>query len=201
MIDTIIFDIGNVLARFRWREYLCDCGYSEEVINKIAAVTVLNKRWKEWDRGVLDEDTLIAESVDGEPEVKTQILRFFREFDRVVEEFDYSEQFVKQLKLNGYKIYLLSNFSRRHFQMCSRQFHFLKHVDGGVISYEVQQIKPDPGIYQSLIDKYDITPERAVFLDDLKENLLGAKPFGFHTVQVKEYGQVLEELRNLGIRI
>jgi putative hydrolase of the HAD superfamily len=201
MIDTIIFDIGNVLAYFGWREYLTDCGYTEKMINKIAHVTVQNKRWKEWDRGVINEEVLVAESVAREPEVKEEILRFLMEFDQVVSEYDYSERLVKQLKSNGYKIYLLSNFSRRHFQMCSPHFSFLKHVDGGVISSEVKQIKPEPFIHQSLIDKYDITPERAVFLDDLEENLLGAKPFGFHTIQVKGYTQALEELRKLGIRI
>jgi putative hydrolase of the HAD superfamily len=77
----------------------------------------------------------------------------------------------------------------------------MNYVDGGVISYEVKAIKPEPVIYQTLIDNYGINPTEAVFLDDLLINLEGAKPFGFHTIQVKNHEQTLEELRRLGVRI
>jgi putative hydrolase of the HAD superfamily len=74
-------------------------------------------------------------------------------------------------------------------------------VDGQVISYEIHYVKPEPEIYEELIRKYNINPIQAVFLDDLPENLEGAKPFGFHTIQVKTYEQILEALRKLGVSI
>jgi putative hydrolase of the HAD superfamily len=52
-----------------------------------------------------------------------------------------------------------------------------------------------------LIGKYDINPEEAVFLDDNQANLEGAKVFGFHTIQVTEFDQALEDLRKLGVNI
>jgi putative hydrolase of the HAD superfamily len=74
-------------------------------------------------------------------------------------------------------------------------------VDGGIISYEVKCIKPEARIYQLLIDKYHIRPENAVFLDDLPANLEGAKPFGFHTIQVKSHAQALRDLKELGVHV
>jgi putative hydrolase of the HAD superfamily len=80
-------------------------------------------------------------------------------------------------------------------------FKFYKHVDGGVISYEVKHIKPEPEIYEDIIRKYNINPEEAVFLDDIQANLDGAKAFGFHTVLVSGYEKALADLRELGVRV
>ncbi len=200
-ITTIVLDIGNVLAHFRWKEYMKDCGYSDEIIDRIADATVRTPVWKEWDRGTVEEDELIKMSIAREPELKEEINRFFSEFNDVVMEYEHSSGFVKQLKDNGYRVYLLSNYSGRHFELHSPYFRFKEFVDGGIISYQVKHIKPEPAIYQALIDKYQINPSQAVFLDDLQENLEGAKPFGFYTILVKNHAQALEDLRRLGVRI
>ncbi|MDF2905206.1 MAG: family phosphatase [Herbinix sp.] len=201
MITTIVLDIGNVLAHFRWKEYLEECGYDQDIRDRIAKATVLNGFWLEWDRGEREEEELIAESIAKDPGVEQEILAFFRSFDKIVKEYDYSGDFVKRLKENGYKVYLLSNYSKKHFTLSKPTFEFIKYVDGGVISYEIKAVKPEPKIYQTLIDKYNINPSEAVFLDDVLANLEGAKPFGFHTIQVESHEQALTDLRELGVRI
>jgi putative hydrolase of the HAD superfamily len=118
----------------------------------------------------------------------------------LAKEYDYSVDFIKQLKVNGYRVYLLSNYGRRHFQLDQHNYKFMKYVDGGIISYQVQHIKPEPEIYEALIKQYHINPMEAVFLDDLQENLDGAKPFGFHTILVKTQEQAVDDLKKLGVR-
>ena len=202
MINTVVLDIGNVLARFRWEDYLADCGYEEEIKRRIGKATVLSSRWKEWDRGAVDEQELIDACIAEEPELKQEILKlFFDDYEQLVEEYEYSSDFIRQLKENGYRVYLLSNYSRMHFRREKEPYRFMDLVDGGVISYEVKYIKPEPEIYRILLDKYAIPPEKAVFLDDLEENLKAAKAFGLHTIQVKNHEQALNDLRELGVRI
>lgn len=201
MISTVVLDIGNVLAKFRWEEYLFDCGYEEEVKRKVANATIHSNRWRELDRGVIDESDLMAECIRQEPSVEKEIRTLFYDIIELVREYDFSADFVKDLKKNGYRVYLLSNYSRRLYQLDKPIFQFLNFVDGGIISYQVQHIKPEPEIYEDLISTYQINPTEAVFLDDLQENLDGAKKFGFHTIQVKNHDQALEDLRKLGVRI
>lgn len=201
MITTVVFDIGNVLARFGWKEYLQSCIYNEEISQKIANATVLSDVWKEWDRGVRKETDLIEIACMQAPEVEKEIREFFDHALNLVQEYDYSVDFVKQLKVNGYKVYLLSNYSRYMFEHDKEKYEFIKYVDGGVISYEVLHIKPEPEIYEALINKYDLDPKEAVFIDDLQENLEGAEVFGFHTILKQTYEQVLTELRAMGVRI
>ncbi len=51
MIRNIIFDIGNVLTDFRWREFLADKGFDQEMIGRIARASVMGPYWDELDRG------------------------------------------------------------------------------------------------------------------------------------------------------
>ena len=51
------------------------------------------------------------------------------------------------------------------------EFEFEENVDGSVISYQVKCIKPQKRIYEELINKYAIVPEKAVFFDDKQENI------------------------------
>lgn len=200
MIDTIILDIGQVLVDFCWKEYLEECGYDEETRRRVSEATVLGEYWKEQDRGILSTKELISLCSEKDPGVKKEINQLFDDISKLVVEYDYSKDFVKNLKANGYKVYLLSNFGS-NFASVKDTFHFYPYVDGGVISYEVNQIKPDLDIYESLIQKYNINSSNAVFLDDREDNIQSAKVLGFHTILVGEFKEALKDLRNLGVKI
>jgi putative hydrolase of the HAD superfamily len=200
-INTLIFDIGNVLVDFRWKEYLEDCGYTGETLQRVSRATVMNLLWVRWNRGDIEVEEMIEQCCKQEPEAEKEIRRLFQNLNCLVKEYDYSEGFIRLLKRNGYKIYVLSNYPKYFFELDKDHFRFLPYMDGGVISYEINRNKPEPEIYETLINKYHINPKEAVFLDDLEENLAAAEPFGFHTIQVKSYDQMLQELHKLQIII
>ena len=56
MIRNVVFDIGNVLTDFRWKEFLQDKGFDEAMIKRIAQASVLSPFWNEFDRGEWDAD-------------------------------------------------------------------------------------------------------------------------------------------------
>lgn len=201
MINTVVLDIGQVLAAFRWEDYLIDCGYDTMTREKIAKATVLSKYWGEQDRGELPEAEVVRLCCESDPSVETEIKKLFEDITDTVIEYPYSREFIMKLKKSGYKVYLLSNYGERNFTYAKEHFTFIAEADGGVISYEVKHIKPEPEIYEILIDKYGINPTEAVFLDDSAANLKGAVRFGFHTVLVTDFELALNDLRSLGVRI
>lgn len=201
MINTIVLDIGQVMAHFRWKEYLLECGYDDETIERVSKATVLSKEWCDEDRGILSDEQLISAFTANDPGVAKEIRKLIESPSKLVQEFDYSAEFVKKLKSNGYKVYLLSNYGKTNFAYARSNFKFIPYVDGGIISYEIHYIKPEPEIYQALIDKYHFNPQEAVFLDDSLANLEGAKPFGFHTIHFTQFDKAVEELRALGVNI
>ena len=58
-----------------------------------------------------------------------------------------------------------------HWRERKRNLRFLKYVDGAVFSCEVKQIKPEPEIYKTLLERYHLEPEKSVFLDDQTRKL------------------------------
>ena len=58
-IRNIVFDIGNVLADYRWHDYLQDKGFSPKMIDRIARASTLSPAWGEYDRGVLTTQEVI----------------------------------------------------------------------------------------------------------------------------------------------
>ena len=74
---------------------------------------------------------------------------------------------------------------------------FLSEMDGGVFSYLVGAIKPEPEIYQILVDRYQLTPERCIFIDDREANLASAREIGFQTILFSEYERGRDELNIL----
>lgn len=197
-IDTIVFDIGNVLAKFRWKEYLESFDFSEELFQRLAKAMFLSVAWAELDRGAKSDEEILQMMYDNAPDLKEEIWKVWNtRKEDFVWEYDFSEQWIRGLKERGYCILILSNYGQTLFQVAKEKFKFLKLVDGSVISYEIKHIKPEKEIYETLIQKYHVIPQRAVFLDDLPSNTEAARRMGFHTITVTDHETAVEKLEEL----
>lgn len=181
MIDTIIFDIGNVLAEFCWQDYLRRLDISEDARQQIAEKIFCGNVWNEFDRGKKSDEEIIQECLYYLPDYESEIRMVFDTVENVVLEYDYAKQWIEELKSKGFKIYLLSNYGKTAFER--KNFSFLELVDGKVISYEIKAVKPEPEIYRTLLDKYHIIPGNAVFFDDMEQNVIAARTHGIHGIQ------------------
>ncbi len=199
MINTIIFDIGNVLVRYDWRGYLRRLGFSDEMCKKIGEAVFENPLWKEFDRGVLGDKNVEQKCRALMAEYPDEMDKVFSNLEDLVMECGYAAGWIQSLKAKGYKVYVLSNYGRTLFGYARQNFRFLHYIDGGVISYEVQYIKPEIQIYERLIQKYGIRPQEAVFLDDTEENLPPARKLGMRTIHVTSHQAAVEGLKKLGI--
>lgn len=194
MIKTIIFDIGNVLAGFAWKEYFQKFGYSEETLKRIAKATVESSAWGEYDRGALSEDEIMDAFIANDPGIEKELRESLSNIQGMLLKYDYAIPWVKELKQKGYQVLVLSNFASRAYRDCKDVLGFLDYVDGGILSFKEKVIKPQPEIYQLLLDRYGLIPEECVFLDDTKENLTAAEAFGIHTIHFLTREQAAEEL-------
>lgn len=199
MITTIIFDIGNVLADFTWREHYASFGYDDEMVERIGRATVMNPTWNENDRGVMKAEDIIKEFVATDPEIEEDIRKVLKDVRTMVSRNDYAIPWIQDLKGKGYRTLYLSNFSEKAETDCAYALDFLPYMDGGILSYQEKVIKPMPEIYQLLIDRYSLVPEECVFMDDTQANLVGAEKFGIHTIHFQNQAQAIEELRRLGV--
>ena len=66
-----------------------------------------------------------------------------------------------------------------------------------IISAEVGIMKPDARIYQLALEKLNVAPEEAVFVDDFTVNIEGARAIGMYAILFTQPDRTLEELKQL----
>ena len=197
MINTVIFDVGMVLARFRWKEYLEEFKWSEEIKEKVAKATVLSTTWNQFDKGSMTWQELYDEFCSNDETVKNEITLFFKNLENIVQMYADSVEWVKSVKESGYRVYILSNYPEYLYEKSQKELRFLEYVDGAVFSFREKTVKPEPEIYQCLLERYSIHPNEAVFLDDVAINLEAAKKHGIHTILVSDREVAQAELQKM----
>ncbi len=201
MIDTIIFDMGMVLIDFRWKQLYRDMGLTGERFERMANATVLDPVWNEFDRGYWSDEMMQEAFIKRAPELEDEIKEMMGpRFPELLRKYDYTDEWLDTLKSKGYKLYILSNFSGKAFRDCAGELDYVSKVDAAVISYRVNMIKPDPAIYEYILNTYDIDPSKAVFIDDNKDNIEAAKKFGLNVIQFESKQQADEALAALGVK-
>lgn len=199
MIRTIIFDIGNVLTVFGWKNFIHSFGFPPETEERVGRATVDNPFWHEFDRGFLSDDEMLAGFINNDPSVEKEIRQIFVSLHGIVTRADYAIPWIKKLKSAGYQVLVLSNFSDKVKRDNEDAMDFLEYVDGGILSYQDGVIKPEPAIYRLLLSRYGLKAEECVFLDDLQSNLDTAAGLGMHTILFRSQEQAQAELLQLGI--
>ena len=188
-INTIIFDIGSVLVQ----QVPLEISLRQEN-PKFIPEELIDQLVKIWcssgtEQGSLEEQITTACIKASEYGIKGPLKQYMKyialESLRNIESCDYTIPMLRSLKMAGYKLYILSNWGKWHFEELQKRNEFrefLQYFDGGIVSYQVGLKKPDRKIYEVLIDKYNIDPTSAVFYDDKPENIQAAKEVGLNAV-------------------
>lgn len=200
MIKNIIFDLGDVLVDFDPLRVMREMGLDEAGVESVAEHTVFGPHWKELDRGVLDKSEVFGKMISEAPaEYKASVSDFLNnQVLKTVKSFDYARKWVGSLKEKGLKIYLLTNYPEWMFDYHYKNvFTFTDFVDGKVVSGVVKLIKPDEGIYKTLLEKYNLTAEECIFIDDRSENVEAANKLGIKGICFTKQKTVDEDIKKI----
>ncbi len=196
MIDTVVFDLGGVLVRFDPRKGLEDMGFSEEVIS-LFMKEIFSGLWEAMDAVDIDEAEIRKIFKEKVPGYEKEVDYLWDNLPLVTGNFPYSRKWLESLKKKGMKLYILSNYGKASFAINSKTYNFLDLFDGGVISYELEKVKPDPAIYNTLFERYNIKPENAVFIDDRSINIEGARNAGMQGIVFTTYEETSKALTEM----
>lgn len=197
MIDTIIFDIGRVLVKFDWREYISSFHFSKETEDILGKAIFLNPVWQEYDRSALPDEEILARLCLAAPGYEKEIHLLFDNFPSCLALLPHAIPWITSLKKRGLRIYYLSNYAETTRRKNPDALAFIPLCDGGLMSCDVKHIKPEPEIYQALLTRFQICPENAVFIDDSAPNLEAARKFHLHTILFEEYASASAQLEHM----
>lgn len=100
------------------------------------------------------------------------------------------------LKSAGYRIGILSNTCDVHWELAREKFAILDLLfDVQVLSFQVNAIKPDAEIYAKAAEMAQCSTNELFFVDDLLENVEGARQAGVDAVLYTSTQELAADLR------
>jgi 2-haloacid dehalogenase len=79
------------------------------------------------------------------------------------------------------------------------RYPFLRWFDGTVVSGFEGVAKPDPGIYELLLDRFGLEAQTTLLIDDSPRNVAAARGVGMQAVEFESAAALREELVAAGL--
>lgn len=199
MVQTFLFDMGNVLVGFS-HERMCTqmgalCDRTGDAVRELLIESGL--QW-EFERGQITPEQFhrrfedaAGSSVDFDALVHAGSNIFF--------EIPGVHDVLNQLKSRGHRLVLLSNTSIAHFEFIRREFPVLDPFDDYVLSYEVGSLKPDPPMYEAALDQIACAPSECFYTDDIPHNVEAGRQFGLDAEVFTTVESLIDQLQTRGI--
>lgn len=203
MIKNMVFDMGKVLLHYdsmrACRYFMEDEGERERVNTSV----FVSPEWIMLDMGIISEEEALKRmqdrlADDHAKEMARLCLAHWHE--HCMWEKEGMRDLVKELKEQGYGIYLCSNASVRMLTCYQEKIPAIEYFDGVLFSAEVKCLKPQKEMYEHLFRRFDLKPEECFFIDDLQANIDGARECGmdgycFADGDVEKLKQVLKGIK------
>lgn len=201
MIETIVFDLGGVLID--WNPmYVFQTAIPEPDRRKYFFEKICTHDWNiQQDAGTrlaAATENLVAQHPDWASEIQQYYGRWEEMLGGPIYE---TVELLRNLKNGGkYRLLALTNWSDETFPVALERYDFLQWFEGIVVSGTEKVIKPQPEIYQILIDRYQVEPSRAVFIDDNAANVAGAEAVGLQGIRFLSPHELKNSFQKLGIQ-
>jgi putative hydrolase of the HAD superfamily len=198
-LEAVIFDWGGVMERLPEEEDVL--AWERRLALETGALPEIlwGETWRRLEVGAItdaDYARHVAERL-GLPD-RDAALHFLQQFYTSDRLNDTVVDAARELR-DRYKVGLLSNAFPTQREVI-REHHDID-VDGAfdvyVNSSAVGLSKPNPEIFHLTLERLDVAPERAVFLDDSLRNVDSARHMGLHAIQFVNPGVSLAALEEL----
>jgi len=196
---NLLFDFGKVIID------IDDTGAIERVKKLLINESAFEEALPKYEVGKISTDTFINKLLS-QAKPNVQALDVIQAWNSMLIGIPASRlKMLEQLK-SHYKLYLLSNTNELHIEWIHRHLrkdhdiaNFEKQYWNGVYySHQVKERKPNPAVFQYVIDDAGIIPEETLFMDDTEEHLYAASQLGFDTHLVREKEEIGDFLKKEG---
>jgi 2-haloacid dehalogenase len=201
-VSAVVFDLGGVLIdwdpRYLYRSLF---GGDEAAMERFLA-TVCTPEWNRGQDAGRPWSEAIASLVAEHPEHADLIRAFWDRWPETLgDAIDPTVDVLAELRAAGIPLYALSNWSAETFPIARPRYPFLDWFDGIVISGEVGAAKPDPRIYQALVERHGLDPASLAFVDDVPANVAAAEDLGMRGLTFTSAAALRQDLEALGLPI
>jgi putative hydrolase of the HAD superfamily len=195
---NVVFDLGGVVVAWN-PEAIVASAVKDPALRPLARREIIDHPdWLAMDRGTLSLEEAVRRGTarSGLPE---PLVRFL--IESVAPSLVANPETValmRRVRDAGHRLYCLSNMPVESMAHLEATYDFWNLFSGIVISARIGHCKPEPAIYEHLLETYDLVPHDTIFVDDMQPNLDAAASFGIRTIRFRSVAQCSQELSQLG---
>lgn len=199
-IDLLIFDAGHVLIDFDWK--LVKSGFAERAkrpYQDLAAV-MGHMSGLGYEHGRISTLEFLKE-LNQQLQSDLTLEEFKAIWILSLEENQAMAKILDSLKKQVSKMFLLSNTNEIHWNEIHSRFNIARHFDELVLSHTLGLAKPEPEIYQHVLELSGIPASKCLFIDDLEVNIAAAEALGINCILFRGVDDFKNKLTNFGFSL
>lgn len=199
-IKGFLFDLGNVIIPFS--NYLAIHEvkpYSKKTVKEIYDIFLESAVVNKFSEGKLTPEDFFEKIKDIlEISIDFKFIYFKKIWNNIFSEDIRMTKLIKKISKN-YKIGIISNINKLHYEYIRNKFKIFKEVDEIILSYKVGCQKPDKKIYEFAINKMNINAGNLIYIDDRLELIKAGEKIGFKCIHYTSFDNFFEKLLDYNI--
>ena len=196
--SVIIFDLGNTLIRFDHsisaKKFANLFHIDSEEVRRLFFDSKLTQAFERGQISPKDFHARITKRLGVEIP--------FRDFVSIWNDIFWLDEgscaIARRLK-KDYKLFLLSNISRLHYEYIVKKFDILKIFDETILSFAVGAIKPEKLIFEDAVRRAGGDKTAILYIDDREDLIKEAVAFGIESIKYEGSERLEKDLRERGV--
>ena len=196
-VKVVLFDLGNVLVRYTPESFWTELGLEDKT------------QWRKFEKGVHQLSTKFEMGkIDTERFLGELEILFKKKFTREALCKAVASVLTRPIRgmnalvarvANSTEAGLVSNTNEMHYVYCLGAIPSLKFLPKHFLSYKLGVMKPDPRFYKAVIRSLGEKPSSMIFIDDVEENVRGARKAGMVGIVFQNAKQLEGRMGELGL--
>lgn len=196
---AIVFDLGNTLIRFD----------HNIAVNKLSNLFRLDSKkayslffdspiTREFEMGLIPP-RLFHKKAQNLLGIKLPYRDFVAIWNDIFWEDEGSCALARRLKKEAYRLFLLSNVNRLHFEYIAKKFDIIGIFDELILSFMVGSMKPDKAIFEHMVKKAGGDRSKVLYIDDREDLIREAGMLGIDAIRYEGSEKLEKVMREKGI--
>jgi HAD superfamily hydrolase (TIGR01509 family) len=198
MIQTVFFDLGNVLADFDWQSAAHKIAENSKMSpGEVYTICTVSPMAMQYETGKISSKIFFERlneqfGFSGSPEelrglwsdIFTPVQKHLQILDRI---------------RSKYPVGLISNTNEAHVSGINGKFEFLRWFPEPTYSFVAGFLKPQPEIYRDALQSLREQAEKSLFIDDMQANVSAAQGLGMKVIHLTKEKDLEQELKKLNL--
>ena len=197
-VKVIIFDLGNTLIRFDHNisaKKLANLFHLDS--EKVRSLFFDSEFTRDFEKGLVSPKVFYSKVTEF-LNIKIPFNDFVSIWNDIFWEDKEACEIARQLK-SRYRLFLLSNVNRLHFDYVEKKFDIIKIFDEVILSFAVGAMKPERKIFEDAVRRAGGDKFHVLYIDDREDLIKEANEFGIESIRYQGAEKLKENLKERGI--